>query len=99
VHAVRLDSTPLPFPPILTGAGAYRFTPDGKKLIFLPIHDARDFQVLDLATQKTRPLTNISARAPVGAFDVTSDGRSIVFDRTERNADIVLIERPTAAPR
>ena len=99
VHAIRPDGTSAPFPPLDTAPGAYRFTPDGKKLIFLPIHDSHDFQLLDLSTQKTTPLTHISARATVLTFDVTSDGRSIVFDRTVPNSDIVLIERPKAPPR
>ena len=98
VHAVRRDGTPVQLPELETAPGAYRFTPDGKKLIFLPIHDAHDFKMLDLTTGKTTTLTNISATGRIGTFDVTSDGR-IVFDRTIPHADIELIERHPTPPR
>ena len=95
LHAIRPDGSPAPFPPLQVGPGAYRFTPDGKRLIFLPIISAGadNFRVLDLATQKVDRLTQMSNKGGLEIFDVTSDGRYVVFERTVENADILLIER------
>jgi hypothetical protein len=30
----------------------------------------------------------------LNGFDITPDGKYLVFDRTQQNADVVLIERP-----
>ena len=42
---------------------------------------------------KSRPLTRFSSRATMRTFDITPDGRQIVFDRLDDNSDIVYIER------
>ena len=94
LHAIHPDGSAAPFPSLRVGPGAYRFTPDGKKLIFLAIINGGNFQVLDLATQKVEGLTQMSNKGGLATFDVTSDGQFVVFDRTVQNADIVLIERP-----
>jgi tricorn protease-like protein len=54
----------------------------------------QDFWSLDLATGKTRQLTSLSGRAAMRTFDITPDGRQIVFDRLRENSDIVLIDLP-----
>jgi hypothetical protein len=38
-------------------------------------------------------LTQFDSRATTRTFDITPDGRQIVFDRQRENSDIVLIER------
>ena len=48
--------------------------------------------MLDLATMKSRPLTHLNNSAAMRAFDVTPDGKQIVFDRQKDNSDIVLID-------
>jgi hypothetical protein len=54
----------------------------------------RDFWLLDFATNRTRQRTRLSDHGAVSAFDITRDGKEIVFDRLRDNSDIVLIERP-----
>jgi Tol biopolymer transport system component len=49
--------------------------------------------LLDLATKKTRQLANFNSRA-MRTFDITPDGKQIVFDRLRENSDIVLIDLP-----
>lgn len=95
LHAVHPDGSAAPFPDLHAGPGAYRFTPDGKRLIFLPIigAGADNFRVLDLATQKIERVTQMSNKGGLSIFDVTSDGKSLVFERTVQNGDVVLIER------
>jgi hypothetical protein len=53
---------------------------------------AQNFWLLDLATKKTRPLTRLSDLAAMRTFDITPDGKQIVFDRRRENSDIVLID-------
>ena len=53
-----------------------------------------DFALLDLTTMKTRPLTHLNDRAAMRTFDITPDGKQIVFDRLRENSDIVLIDLP-----
>jgi Tol biopolymer transport system component len=96
LHAVRSDGTAAPLPAIQAGPGAYRFTPDGKKLVFLPILGAENFRVVDLDSGKESPLTGFSSRGGVTTFDISSDGRHVIFERTTQNSDIVLIERRPA---
>ena len=36
----------------------------------------------------------MSNKGGLAIFDVTSDGKYLIFERTVQNADIVLIERP-----
>jgi hypothetical protein len=92
---VRPDGTPVRLPNLRVRlGGGYRFLPDGTGLVYLPRGQSADFWLLDLATRQTRALTRLSARGVIQTFDVTTDGKSIVFDRLRENSDIVLIELP-----
>jgi hypothetical protein len=54
-----------------------------------------DFWHLDLSPGSTpRQLTQITEATAVEGFDITPDGKHIVFDRLPRNSDIYLIELP-----
>ena len=53
---------------------------------------SQDFWLLDLATMKSRPLTRLQNRGAMRTFDITLDGKQIVFDRLRENSDVVLIE-------
>jgi hypothetical protein len=46
-----------------------------------------------VATKKSRQLVNSDGRL-TRAFDITPDGKQIVFDRLRENSDIVLIDLP-----
>ena len=74
-----------------------------RRLAFLPGQDAlvvsrgepnrKNFWVLDLQSGRERPLTAFDSPFVVGDFDVSADGREIIFDREHDDSDIVLIER------
>jgi Tol biopolymer transport system component len=102
--AVRPDGTRIGLPEIkLERDGErIRFLPNGKGLVFMqdqmtPARSnqiSQDFWLLDLATKKTRPLTHLNSTSAMRTFDITSDGKQIVFDRVRENSDIVLIDLP-----
>jgi len=98
LRGVRPDGTGVAFPDVRAGMGSdYRFLPDGTGLVYLPRGQSLDFWLLDLATTKTRRLTSLTYHGTILTFDVTRDGKSIVFDRLRENSDIVLIEVPADA--
>jgi WD40 repeat protein len=72
-----------------------RFLPDGKSLIYMQgLLASQDFWLLDLASMKSRLLTRLQNRATMRTFDITSDGKQIVFDRTRENSHVVMIDLP-----
>jgi Tol biopolymer transport system component len=98
--AARADGTKVELPSIKVRRDGERarFTPDGKAIIYMQgLLRAQDFWLLELGTMKTRPLTHLNQRDAMRTFDVTPDGKRIVFDRLRENSDIVLIDLPKAA--
>jgi serine/threonine protein kinase len=103
---VRPDGTPVPLPALnisVIGNGAarpaYRFLPDGTGLIYTPGATSEvEFWMLNFATRMTRPVAKLNLRDGVRAFDITADGKQIIFDRVQENADIALIERRKPTP-
>jgi len=96
--AVRPDGAPVQLPAIQTRRGdgeRARFLPSGKDLVYMQgLLPSQDFWLLDLSTMKTRQLTRLDNRAAMRSFDITPDGKHIVFDRLKESSDIVLIELP-----
>ena len=91
---VRPDGTPVNLPPMRARPGGYRFLPSGTGLVYLPFIPSLDFWLVDFATKTPRQLTRLSNQGALGTFDITPDGKAIVFDRSRENSDIVLIELP-----
>jgi hypothetical protein len=92
---VRPDGTPVKLPEVRAGlGGGHRSLPNGTGLMYLPRRRSLDFWLLDLATNKTRPLTRLSDHGSLHTFDITPDGTAIVYDRSRENSDIVLIDLP-----
>jgi serine/threonine protein kinase/Tol biopolymer transport system component len=94
--AVHPDGTPAKLPEINVqreGERA-RFLPDGTGLVYMlgSTTAGQDFWLLDLSTMRSRRLTRLSNPAAMRTFDITSDGRRIVFDRSRENSDILLID-------
>jgi hypothetical protein len=53
---------------------------------------SQDFWLLDLKTRQSRLLTRLANGGNMRTFDVTGDGKLIVFDRLRDNSDIVVID-------
>ena len=53
---------------------------------------AQDFCLLDLTTLERRQLTVRTDDDTMRTFDITPDGKQIVFDRLSKDSDVVLIE-------
>jgi hypothetical protein len=54
----------------------------------------KEFWLVDLQTGRERQLTTLGSEFVIGDFDVSPDGREIVFDRAREESDIVLIDLP-----
>jgi Tol biopolymer transport system component len=96
ILAIRPDGTKVDLPDVqaLLG-GSYRFLRDGTGLVYLT--QPQDFWLLNFSTKTTRQLTRFSNHGTLrnfGNFDITPDGKQIVFDRGRDNSDVVLIELP-----
>src|SRR5258708_7741449 len=97
------DGTPTKLPEIKVqreGARA-RFLPDGTGLVYMLGYTIaeQDFWLLDLNTMRSRRLTRLSSSAVMRTFDITPDGRRIVFDRLTEDSDILLIDLATNQAR
>src|SRR5206468_921140 len=93
--AVRADGTNVELPAIRLrfGGHRYRFVPSGLALVYAQgPFPAQDFWLLDLVTKKSRQLSHLSHSAATQCFDVTADGKQIVFDRVRENSDVVVID-------
>jgi Tol biopolymer transport system component len=97
LKAVTADGKPYPLPALSVDrvGDSYRFLPNGKELVVkLGGFRRQDFWLFDLATGHQRRLTSLRPGASLQRFDVSPDGKRILFERVRENSDIVLIELP-----
>jgi len=97
---VRPDGTPVELPnmqvSVVTGQG-HRFLPGGKGVVYIwaPIGSPFvDIYVMEFATKTMRHVAHFRNLGETRTFDITPDGKQIVFDRSQQNSDIVLIDLP-----
>ena len=92
LEGVRPNGTRVELPSVRTRPGGYRFLRDGTGLVYQRFIPSLDFWLFDFATHAHRQLTRLSYQGAIGTFDITPDGKAVVFDRTLQNSDIVLID-------
>jgi serine/threonine protein kinase/Tol biopolymer transport system component len=89
------DGTPSPVPEIRSRIGrSYRFLPDGSGLVHVPFTETQDFWLVDLRTGKMRRLTQLVDKDGMKTFDISPDGKYLVFDRSRENSNIYQIDLP-----
>jgi len=93
VRSVKEDGTVVELP-FMSRPGGYRFLPDGKGLVYLPRIQGLDFWLFEFATGKSQQLAELDNKGALRTFDISRDGKSIVFDRSRQNSNVVLIELP-----
>ncbi|HTR03473.1 MAG TPA: protein kinase [Thermoanaerobaculia bacterium] len=96
MKGITPDGQPVHLPEIQNDYGRvqWRFLPGGQSLVLMLTKDTGyDFWQYDLATGKRRQLTDLLVGYDMRSFDVSPDGKQIVFDRFRENSDVVLIDR------
>jgi hypothetical protein len=97
VKAVTGDGRPHPLPSLTLPRGARRlaFVPGRLAVVVLRGEIAhKDFWLVDLATGQERRLSALGPEFVVRDFDISADGREIVFERVQESSDVVLIDLP-----
>jgi Tol biopolymer transport system component len=96
LRAAAADGHPQPLPGIMLSRGARRvaFMPNSRALAILSGGiDHKTLSLIDLESGGQRALVQLPAEFEIHDFDISADGRQVVFDRTEVNSRIALIER------
>jgi Tol biopolymer transport system component len=99
LKAVAPDGKPYPIPEISVDrvGDSYRFMPGGDELVVkLGGFRRQDFWSVDLASGRRRQLTALKPGESLQRFDVSPDGKRILFERVRENSDIALIVLPSS---
>jgi Tol biopolymer transport system component len=95
LRAAAPDGRPFPLPSLILARGSrVAFSGDPQTLVILrgePGH--LTFAAADLRSGAQRILAELPANFVARDFDISASGEEIVFDRTEENSEIALIER------
>jgi Tol biopolymer transport system component len=97
VKAVSADGAPRALPSLILTRGARRLAflgGDDALLILKGDISHKEFWVVDLETGRERQLTNLGRELSLGDFDLSADGREIIFDRSRDESDIVVFDLP-----
>jgi Tol biopolymer transport system component len=94
IKAVGADGTPRQLPTLILTRGARRlvFLDEDTLVIMKGDISHKEFWSVDLETGRERQLTTLRRGSVIGDFDLSADGREIVFDRTREESDIVLFD-------
>jgi Tol biopolymer transport system component len=96
VRAVGADGAPSPLRTLILTRGARHLAFLGEHVLIFLKGDIsqKDFWSLDLETGHERQLTNLGRGSTIGDFDISPDGREIVFDRVRDQPELVLFDLP-----
>jgi Tol biopolymer transport system component len=94
VKAVSADGAPFPLRTLILTRGARRvaFLGDDALIVMKGNVSHKEFWYVDLESGRERQLTNLGPGFTIGDFDLSPDGREIIFDRTREESDIVLFD-------
>ena len=96
VKSVSADGAPHPLPTLVLTRGARRLAFMGDDTLVIMKGDVshKEFWAFDLETGRERQLTRFPRGFVIGDFDISPDGREVIFDRTREESGIVLFELP-----
>jgi WD40 repeat protein len=97
VKAVNSEGLPRPLPPLTLTRGARHlsFLPGGRSVVFLRGEiQHKDLWLVDLDTGTERQLTSLPPDFDVRDFDLSPDGREVVFERVQERSDLILLDLP-----
>jgi hypothetical protein len=96
VKAVSADGRPHDLPELGLTRGARRlaFLREDALVIMKEDLSHKEFWVVDLKTGRERQLSTLGREVAIGDFDLSADGREIIFDRARDESDIVLFDLP-----
>jgi Tol biopolymer transport system component len=95
LRAAAADGRPYPIPSMMLTRGARRveFFRDSDTLAILTGEIGhKNLSLFDLRTGAQRRLASLPADFAIRDFDISADGAEVVFDRTQTNSDLALIE-------
>ena len=97
VKAITPDGKPFRISPLVVDrvGDSYRFLPKSQQLVVkLGGFRRQNFWLFDIATGQRRQLTRLRPGESLHRFDVSPDGKRVLFERVRENSDVVLIELP-----
>jgi Tol biopolymer transport system component len=100
LKAVTPNGDPVNLPPMdLYGSPGitYRFLPGRKTIIVLVSNKdtgRQEFRSVDLVTGQMNPVADLSVGVTFRNFDISPDGKAILFEHVENNADIWMATLP-----
>jgi Tol biopolymer transport system component len=97
VKAITADAAAHPFPNMILTRGARHlaFVAGGRALVFLRGEiQHKNLWLIDLQTGAERQLTNLPPDFDIRAFDISPDGREVVLERVQEQADVALLDLP-----
>jgi Tol biopolymer transport system component len=94
VKAVNADGSTRQLPKLVLSRGARRlvFLTDDVLVFMKGDLSHKDLWSIDLKSGREQQMTSLDAGPVMEDFDVSRDGRTIVFDRTREESDIVLFD-------
>jgi Tol biopolymer transport system component len=95
LRAAAADGRPYPIPSVMLTRGARRveFFRDSDTLAILTGEIGhKNLSLFDLRSGAQRRLASLPAEFAIRDFDISADGAEVVFDRTQTNSDLALID-------
>lgn len=97
LKAVTAEGEPYRIPELILSRGANRFSfLPGRPVLVVLKGDVghKNFWSVDLVTGGQRQLTDFGREFLINDFDISPDGKEIIFSRLKENANVTLIELP-----